>query len=347
MDVGLGARSSRATTCSSTSRRWLADGGLRPGDTLALLAADQLTDDGPGAPAPPRRTAAELTARAFGRFGRAADGARRAGAALLRLRPRAGTLRRSADPSRARPRPSACARRGRPAGRRASAAAAARRAGPEGPGPGRRRCSRSRRAAASRSMVADRQQEQAGLDRRPRPRRCRSSHYGEALPLRPGRAQPTSRLLRARRPQLPAAGAGRRTCCVDGVAAPRRQRRPPACRRERRLRRRRRRASSGSTASSTPRSCRTSPDRRARPREPRGRRGRGRSRSSTSSAPSAAPPRAPGGRPRRRRREGIVFMPTNGVGLGHAQRCALIAGALAPRPPAPGLRRLSELHARW
>ncbi len=26
----------------------------------------------------------------------------------------------------------------------------------------------------------------------------------------------------------------------------------------------------------------------------------------------------------------IVFMPTNGVGLGHAQRCALVAGALAP-----------------
>jgi hypothetical protein len=30
---------------------------------------------------------------------------------------------------------------------------------------------------------------------------------------------------------------------------------------------------------------------------------------------------------------GIVFMPTNGVGLGHAQRCALIAGALDPARP--------------
>lgn len=31
----------------------------------------------------------------------------------------------------------------------------------------------------------------------------------------------------------------------------------------------------------------------------------------------------------------IVFMPTNGVGLGHAQRCALIAGALDPGRPRP------------
>ena len=32
---------------------------------------------------------------------------------------------------------------------------------------------------------------------------------------------------------------------------------------------------------------------------------------------------------------GIVFMPTNGVGLGHAQRCALIANALGPGRPPP------------
>ncbi|MFO1142948.1 MAG: hypothetical protein U1E59_11225 [Amaricoccus sp.] len=31
----------------------------------------------------------------------------------------------------------------------------------------------------------------------------------------------------------------------------------------------------------------------------------------------------------------IVFMPTNGVGLGHAQRCALVAGALAPQRARP------------
>ncbi|MFO1106208.1 MAG: glycosyltransferase [Amaricoccus sp.] len=43
--------------------------------------------------------------------------------------------------------------------------------------------------------------------------------------------------------------------------------------------------------------------------------------------------------PRRRRaparRPDIVFMPTNGVGLGHAQRCSLIAGELAPRRASP------------
>jgi hypothetical protein len=43
--------------------------------------------------------------------------------------------------------------------------------------------------------------------------------------------------------------------------------------------------------------------------------------------------------PRRRRPApaagGIVFMPTNGVGLGHAQRCTLIAGALDTHRPKP------------
>lgn len=51
----------------------------------------------------------------------------------------------------------------------------------------------------------------------------------------------------------------------------------------------------------------------------------------------AAPPREAA---RRRRRPGpaggsVVFMPTNGVGLGHAQRCTLIARALAPERPRP------------
>lgn len=50
-------------------------------------------------------------------------------------------------------------------------------------------------------------------------------------------------------------------------------------------------------------------------------------------APNAGPPRRP-------RRTGpaagaLVFMPTNGVGLGHAQRCTLIARALAPARSRP------------
>jgi hypothetical protein len=43
-------------------------------------------------------------------------------------------------------------------------------------------------------------------------------------------------------------------------------------------------------------------------------------------APAAAPPRAEGR---------VVFLPTNGVGLGHAQRCTLIAAGLDPARPAP------------
>ncbi len=54
----------------------------------------------------------------------------------------------------------------------------------------------------------------------------------------------------------------------------------------------------------------------------------------------------PPGPPARRRRPGsgpgpgpaagsVVFMPTNGVGLGHAQRCTLIARALSPGRPRP------------
>lgn len=44
-----------------------------------------------------------------------------------------------------------------------------------------------------------------------------------------------------------------------------------------------------------------------------------------------APARAATGGPARR----VIFMPTNGVGLGHAQRCSLIAGALDPARVAP------------
>src|SRR6185503_7057504 len=52
----------------------------------------------------------------------------------------------------------------------------------------------------------------------------------------------------------------------------------------------------------------------------------------------AAPPDAATGSRRRRAGPaagGLVFMPTNGVGLGHAQRCTLIARALAPGRPRP------------
>lgn len=54
-----------------------------------------------------------------------------------------------------------------------------------------------------------------------------------------------------------------------------------------------------------------------------------------------APPQALEPAPIRRARPAeadparVVFMPTNGVGLGHAQRCALIARALAPASAAP------------
>jgi hypothetical protein len=46
----------------------------------------------------------------------------------------------------------------------------------------------------------------------------------------------------------------------------------------------------------------------------------------------APPSRRPSPEPRADR---IIFMPTNGIGLGHAQRCALIAGALDPARPRP------------
>ena len=53
------------------------------------------------------------------------------------------------------------------------------------------------------------------------------------------------------------------------------------------------------------------------------------------------PPPAASGRPRSNaapapdtRRDRILFLPTNGVGLGHAQRCSLIAGELAQNPAA-------------
>ena len=52
----------------------------------------------------------------------------------------------------------------------------------------------------------------------------------------------------------------------------------------------------------------------------------------------AAPPQTAGASRRRRAGPaagGLVFMPTNGVGLGHAQRCTLIARALAPGRPRP------------
>jgi hypothetical protein len=57
------------------------------------------------------------------------------------------------------------------------------------------------------------------------------------------------------------------------------------------------------------------------------------------------PPASPG----RSRRRSIVFMPTNGVGLGHAQRCGLIAAALAgPARPVfaafPSCTRLVKSH---
>ena len=117
----------------------LADGGLRPGDGLALLAADRLTDD---TLVRLRRLAdgVEVTVRAFGCFAAPAGRARRAGAALLRLRPRARAPRRHAfRPRRRTPGPVFGVPRRTPLhGRHArSAADPPRRAGPEGPAAGR------------------------------------------------------------------------------------------------------------------------------------------------------------------------------------------------------------------
>lgn len=56
--------------------------------------------------------------------------------------------------------------------------------------------------------------------------------------------------------------------------------------------------------------------------------------SGPATAPGTARPRSgttPAPEPQRDR---IVFMPTNGVGLGHAQRCSLVAGELAQNPAA-------------
>ena len=196
----------------------LADGGLRPGDRLALLAADRLTD---AALVRLRRFAdgVEVTARAFGIFARRETALERAGAALLRLRPRARALRRQPGrlQSARRPAPAfGVPRRAPPAWQagRGAAAAAAGRAGSEGSGAGGG--ARGARAAPQPSRDGPhRQQEQAGLDRRPRPRH-------PVLPLRrdpaagPRRAHRRLRLLR--RASAAATGCRRwsRTCSSTG-----------------------------------------------------------------------------------------------------------------------------------
>jgi predicted glycosyltransferase len=56
--------------------------------------------------------------------------------------------------------------------------------------------------------------------------------------------------------------------------------------------------------------------------------------SGPATAPGTARPRSGTTPAPERQRDRIVFMPTNGVGLGHAQRCSLVAGELAQNPAA-------------
>ena len=162
-------------------------------------------------------------------------------------------------------------------------------------------------------------------------------HYGEILPLALAERTDICVFFGEDRPQLSTADAGReparqrdRRC---STAAP-----TTGLRNAQRCLHRR--------ASRHPRPRQLS--RRRDPSEPRPDRRRmcATSRAAASGVSGAGPavPRRPEGRSRRHHARaappaaaagGIVFMPTNGIGLGHAQRCALIASALGPERPRP------------
>ena len=239
----------------------LADADLRPGDSLALLAADRLTDD------------------ALVRLRRLADGTERHGARLRLLRaarrpPSAcgrelsyvfGREPELIDVSRARPRtaagqapvfgvPRAAARPWQPAAK--AAADPPRGPRPQGPAAGRRR---SLALAPHRRFRADGRHEQPKASRNGSPPMVAtfpSSTTARCLPLDLAARADVGVFFSGIRRQLPAADARGEPARCRG-AAPRRQSGPPARQRERRLHRRPR-ASSGSTGSCAARSCPTS-----------------------------------------------------------------------------------------
>ena len=299
---------------------------------------------GPRAPAPARRRRPSDARAPSARFARAADRARGAGAALLRPRPRARALRRSGDPDAA---PGPGLRR--PPRRRAAAGRRARRGCCSSGRTSRtrcrpRRCWRWRPAAASGSTVlTDSRSKQEWIAAHGRD--IPVFAYGEVPAAGPRRAHRRLRRssggsraatgCRCSSPNLLVAGAP----LLDGSAGPRLT--PP-------------RATPSSPAPQGLVGLDGFLDAEILPNLARIGEHVRTSRAAAAAAAgagarlprrrAAAPPA-----PRRRgagpgRRRAIVFMPTNGVGLGHAQRCALIAGALAPGRPAPGLRRLPELH---